>query len=176
MADSDLIHDLVLGLGVTGLFITVPVEPGTGPFLVTGTKDLLWVDESSEGLIRSGVRSGSPPANLYADVVREVASFGTQHEWGNTFPHSSVGLMDAEDYLFSYGILELDFLIRKGDPAISFQASAATRVVETDWVQDGCSVLVPRCRGYLGFVGLLKNSYTAVLHNPSRGMVVLGTW
>jgi len=176
MADSDLILDLVLDLDRTGLFVTVPVDWEAGPYLVTGTKDLIWIPEAKDGVIRSGVRPGSPDNDLFLSAVREIGRFGDTHDWGNHVLYSSVGLLDAEDYLFSYGILEFDLLCHDGDPILNFPHSEATRMIPAPWVPQNCSVLVPRFREYLGFVGLLKNSHTAVFHNPSRGMVVLGSW
>ncbi len=176
MDPSALIHDLVLDLGATGLFLEIPVEPDTGPYLVTGIKGPVWVETDKAGVLRSGVVPGLPPTTLFNDLVSSIHLASQEREWGSSFPLTSVGLMDGEDYLFSYGFQEFDLLAPEGSPSFRFPCSDVTRSVVASWVPHGCALLIPTEREYLGFLGLLKDSYTAVVHNPSRGMVTFGPW
>lgn len=149
----------------TPLFAEVPVHEDTAPYLVTSNKGPLWIDRSFAGVVRSAVlRTPWKEAlgETYLGVVRAVRQQGELAEWGNVFPNTPTGYIGAEAYLRSYGLEKFD-LLAHGD--------------ENPWVPEGSAVLVPTDRMYLGFVGVFNTeAYTVVVHNPSRGMAVLGNW
>lgn len=147
------------------LFVEVPVHPETSPYLVTSNKGMLWVDTSfNGGFVRSAViRSpwSAVAGDTSAEVVRAIRQRGIELSWGNAFPFTDTGLRRARDYLSTYDLNGCDLLHRPAAP----------------WVPEGCAVLVPKDRSYLGIVGTVgESSYTVVVHNPSRGMAVLGAW
>lgn len=146
------------------LFVEVPVHPETSPYLVTSNKGLLWIDSSFNGVVRSAVLR-SPWSTVAGDtsaaVVRAIRQRGTELSWGNAFPFTDAGVRAAREYLKTYDLNECDLLHRPAAP----------------WVPEGCAVLVPKDRSYLGIVGELgEGAHTVVIHNPSRGMAVLGAW
>lgn len=148
----------------TPLFVEVPVHRETAPYIVTSNKGLLWIDGSFNGVVRSAVlRSSwsSVAGSTSAAVVRSILQRGNDLSWGNSFPFADAGVQAARDYLKTYDLTECDLLESGTAP----------------WVPEGCAVLVPKDRSYLGIVGELgEGAHTVVIHNPSRGMAVLGAW
>lgn len=161
------------GKGVP-LFVELPVHPDTAPYLVTSNKGLLWIDSSfNGGFVRSAVLrtrwEDTMGHTTYEAVVRCVAQRGRELSWGNQFPATAAGLKGAREHLRSYDLVDCDLLTGKG--------AALGEGMECPWVPEGCAVLVPRDRSYLGIVGTLGDgAHTVMVHNPSRGMAVLGAW
>lgn len=147
----------------TPLFVEVPVHPDTAPYLVRSNKGMLWIDSSFNGVVRSAVIKSpwdSVSAETSVEVVRAICQRGSDLSWGNAFPLTDAGVRGARDHLKSYDLTECDLLTHETDP----------------WVPEGCAVLVPKDRSYLGIVGDMGAAHTVVVHNPSRGMAVLGAW
>ena len=147
------------------LLVEIPVHDDTAPFLITSTKSLLWINQSFNGVVRSAVRSSNwkTESNQFQlDVVRSVRDQSLRCKWGNVLPNTPKGISQAEEYLRSYEMPVFELL---------------THSETTSWVPDGSALLVPKDRLYLGVVAFITpDAYTVVLHNPSRGMVVLGDW
>jgi hypothetical protein len=156
------------------LFVELPVHPDTAPYLVTSNKGMLWIDNSFSGsFVRSAVlreRWGDSVGHVtYEAIVRCIVQRGRELSWGNQFPATAVGLRGAREYLRSYDLVDCDLLTGKG--------VALGEGMGCLWVPEGCAVLVPRDRSYLGIVGTLGDgAHTVMVHNPSRGMAVLGAW
>lgn len=161
-----LLHPVTMSASPTGvpLFVEVPVHPDTAPYLVTSNKGMLWIDGSFNGVVRSAViRSpwGTALRATCVGIVWSILRRGVDLSWGNAFPFTDAGVADAREYLKFYGLEECDLLQQPSAP----------------WVPEGCAVLVPKDRSYLGIVGELgEGAHTVVVHNPSRGMAVLGAW
>lgn len=146
------------------LFVEVPVHPETAPYLVTSSKGLLWIDNSFNGIVRSAVLR-SPWAVVASDtsveIVRAIRQRGDALSWGNAFPFTDAGVRGAREYLKTYDLAECDLLDHGTAP----------------WVPEGSAVMVPKDRSYLGIVGEIgEGAHTVVVHNPARGMAVLGAW
>lgn len=170
-----LIPDVILSLSKTGLFIELPVNEESAPFLVSKTRGLLWLEAAHRKQIRAAVVPGTPSDDLFLQVVREVQSKGIERQWGNSFPNTPEGLTEALAYLRYYEQDELELLTSD----LEFEASPsweAVTVVIAPWVPKGCVVIVPQDRQYLGMVGLFKDAHTVVLNNPTRGMAIVGDW
>ena len=153
------------GVKGTPLFVEIPVHEDSAPYLVTSNKGPLWIEESLKGVVRSALIKVDPMGvnNHFRQVVQYVLARGVADHWGNDFPNTPQGRAGAEAYLRSYG-LEPTELIAHDEGTNS-------------WVPEGCAVLVPKDRSYLGIVGELgEGAHTVVVHNPSRGMAVLGAW
>lgn len=172
---TDLIPDVVLSLSKTGLFIELPVNEESAPFLVSKTRGLLWLDVAHRKQIRAAVVPGAPSDDLFLRIVREVQSRGVERQWGNSFPNTPEGLTDALGYLRYYEQDELDLLTSdtEFEPQPGWEA---VTVCQAPWVPKGCAVVVPQDRQYLGMVGLFKDAHTVVLNNPTRGMAIVGDW
>lgn len=151
----------------------IPVSPESAPYLVTGTRSLLWIEAPRNGVIRSGIRSGSPDPAFYRALVGEISSQGGKRGWGNSFPSTTAGMGKAVEYLRGYGFEESVLLV---SPGSKIKPPSGVEKVPVSWISSG-SVLVPKDRSYLGVLGFLGDkNWTAVVHNPSRGMAVLGRW
>ena len=146
------------------LFVEVPVHADTAPYLVRSSKGMLWIDTSFNGVVRSAVvRSPwlSVAGDTSVETIKAIRERGTALSWGNAFPLTDGGVRGAREYLKSYDLNECDLLERSSAP----------------WMPEGCAVMVPKDRSYLGIVGTLgDDAHTIVVHNPSRGMAVLGAW
>lgn len=163
---ADLWVEAKFGGERSGLMIEVPVSPESGPYLVLGMKKWIWINSSFGGNIRSALRSGDP-VDVEADLVREVVREGASREWGNTFPYSPEGVTKAREYLSYYGLNDLELLVGKGSPL---------KGEGRDWVPEGCAVLVPKDKAYLGMLGRFGSRWSVTMHNAARGMAMLGTW
>jgi hypothetical protein len=120
------------------------------------------------------VRSGSTPEDIFVQVVKEVLRKGILHNWGNHLVFSNEGLQEAVEYVTSFGIEELEVLVPVG---FTLQSPKGVTLSESPWVPSDRAVVVPVDRTYLGMLGTFGvGFYTVVLHNPSRGMAVLGDW
>lgn len=162
------------GIGGVPLFIEVPVHEETAPYLVTAHKGPLWIEHPHDrGVVRSAMVRGSWKTDLhkrYFAMTLAVIQRGLERSWGNVFP--SDGEKGAREYLESFGHEDLELLTHDAKPRVGGVLHA-----KNTWIPEGCAVLVPRDRSYLGSVGVWDdNTYTVILHNPSRGMAVLGDW
>ena len=164
--------------GIQGapLFVEIPVHDETAPYLVTSNKGLLWVESSLKGgMVRSAMIRGSWKKDLferYRDVAMAVIRRGKEESWGNLFPDTSEGETAAEEYMESLGHDAVETLDHDASPRVQGVLHA-----KNTWIPEGCGLVVPRDRTYLGMVGVWDdNTYTVVVHNPSRGMAVLGEW
>jgi hypothetical protein len=158
----------------TPLLIEIPVNGEGAPFLISGLRDWVWIRGSRSGIIRSAVRPGAIPKDIFVQVTQEVAKKGAASKWGNTLPFSDDGLVKATKYIKSYDIDQVEALVPVGS---TLQAPKGVRLSESAWIPKNKAVVVPQDRTYLGLLGTFgPEFYTVVLHNPSRGMVVLGDW
>jgi hypothetical protein len=158
------------------LFVEIPVNKSSAPFLVSGTKTWVWVERSANSIVRAAVRSEKTPKGLSTSIVAEVARVGRERKWESNFPYSKEGLKGALDYIQYYGIVDVDVLVSKKDEAFP-DKGVTVHYVPSAWVPKGKAVVVPSDRSFLGVVGTIgETHWTAVIHNPSRGMAVLGDW
>jgi len=169
--------------------VEIPVSMEAGPYLVSGTKTLLWIEsvragsqplrarvsgEARSGALRAAVRLGKPSVSFFEEVVSEVASEGRKRKWGNGFLATRTGIKKAVVYVRSYGIPDVEVLLsEKG----SLDVPEGVTTTKVSWIPEGRAVVVPKDRSYLGLIGSMGESHwTAAVHNPSRGMAVLGRW
>lgn len=150
--------------------VPVPDDPEAGPFLVTSSKDLMWVERAFHGgFLRVAVRPVSLPS-VYRRIVEMSADMGVSRSWGNTFPATKEGLVAGLAYL-SYFDLP-DAMLLYGD---DFDIGIAPDLERSpaEWLPPTWGVLVP-AREYVGTAYLLREGNVGVAaHNPSRGIVVL---
>jgi len=149
----------------TPMFVEVPVHKDSAPYLVmSNKKGMLWIDRCFEhGVVRSALLK-TPWADVKAatllEIVRAVRDRGIGRNWGNVFPYDPQGIKAARAYLKSYDLDDTDLLTSDGHP----------------FVPEGSAVIVPKDRSYLGIVAMWGDVHTVVVHNPARGMAVLGAW
>ncbi len=164
--------------GVKGvpLFVEIPVHEDTAPYLVTAHKGPLWIGAPLRGgVVRSAMLRGAWQKDIfktYYAMTMEVIRQGKERSWGNVFPNTPKGVKAAQEYLESFGLDMLETLDHDTHPRVNGVLHA-----KNTWIPEGSAVMVPRDRSYLGNVGVWDaNTYTVVLHNPARGMAVLGDW
>ncbi len=148
----------------------VPVPEESAPFLITSSKDLLWVERAfGGGFLRLGVRDCTL-GDLFCSMVRSIADEGSERGWGNVLPATKDGLLNGLAHLHSYGLSDAS-LLYGGDFDISIAASVPR--IPADWMPPTWAVLVPS-REYVGTAFQFgKGNVGAVVHNASRGVVVL---
>ena len=153
---------------------SVPVSdnPDAGPFLVTSSKSLLWVDKAFPGgFLRVAVRKMGAH-DLFGSIVKEVAQRGAALEWGNVLPPTTEGAKAALDYLLFYELPGVT-LLYGSDFDIGLSPFEEVPRVPVDWLPSDWAVLVPD-REFVGTTFLFKGGHVgALVHNPSRGVVIL---
>lgn len=158
----------------TPLLVEVPVHGAAAPFLVSGTRGWVWVEGARTGTLRAAVRVGEVPSEIFVQVISEVAHRGVERAWSNGFEFTQEGLFQAVAYVRSYGIEEVEILVPVDS---TLTAPKGVTLSLATWIPQNRAVVVPLDRSYLGMVGSIGESHwTAVVHNPSRGMAVLGDW
>lgn len=163
---ADLWVEVDFGSRKPGLMIEVPVSSESSPYLVLGMKKWIWIDSARGGFIRAAIRDGEvPPINL--DIVREVAREGDLRKWGNGFPCTPEGVEKAREYLAYFDVKDAELLVGE---------SSTVPGEVRDWIPEGCAVLIPKDKAYLGVLAKLGSKWSVVLHNPSRTVAVLGPW
>ena len=88
------------------LLDNVPVssDPEAGPFLITSSRSLLWVERAFEsGFLRVAVRQVGAH-DLYGDLVKEIARQGEEREWGNVVEPTAAGVSAGLAHLDYYGL------------------------------------------------------------------------
>lgn len=147
----------------------VPV-PDSGPYLITSSKSLMWVERSfAGGFLRLAVRQQSADG-LYRDLVEAIADEGVRREWGNVHPATTEGVLEGLNHLHYYDLPDSTLLYGS-----DFDIGLAPDLerAPADWLPSTWAVLVPD-RAYVGTAYVFGDQHlAAVVHNPSRAVVVL---
>ena len=150
--------------------VPVSPDPNAGPFLLTSSRSLLWVERAFEsGFLRVAVRQMGAD-DLYGDIIAEIAREGVVREWGNVVEPTTAGVESGLAHIAYYGLPQPTLLY-----GASFDIGLAPEMerVPVSWLPSSWGVLVPD-REYVGTVYLFGEGYVgAIVHNPSRGVVVL---
>jgi hypothetical protein len=168
------------------LMMEFPINPETGPFLVSSSRSVLWV-LPKRPIIRAAVRPMTDLGEFFLEVVNEVRDMGRESEWGNVHPWTSEGLLGALAHVRSYEITDVEILAGGSDPDAVVWGDLPQPVLLEDehltlcgvplevvpWLPPTMLVVVPQDRDYLGFVLLLRDKGLAVVHNASRGMAIV---
>ena len=152
--------------------IPVSEDPDAGPFLITSSRSVAWVEQALRGgFLRIAVRQRSVD-DLFRSLVEAVVEKGVERGWGNVLPSTKQGVLEGLAHLSFYGLVEAE-LLYGSDFDIGI-ASDLSRV-PVEWLPPTWGVLVPGNREFVGTAFLLREGHVgAVVHNPSRGVVVLG--
>lgn len=150
--------------------VPVPDDPEAGPFLVTSSKDVLWVERAFHGgFLRIAVRQVSL-FDVYRQIIGATVDKGLERSWGNVLPATKEGIVEGLAYL-SYFDLPDTMLLYGEDFDIGLAPELER--VPADWLPPTWGVLVP-AREYVGTAYLFGGgNIGALAHNPSRGIVVL---
>ncbi len=144
---------------------------GAGPFLITSSKSLMWVERAFRGgFLRVAVRQSNAD-DLFRDLVERIASEGVRREWGNVHPDSKDGVLSALAHLSYYGLS--DPILLYGE---DFDISVASDLprAPADWLPPSWGVIIPSDREFVGTAFLFREGNVgAVVHNAPRGVVIL---
>lgn len=174
MVESSLLDRVQYSSKGVPLFVEVFVNPELSPILVSSTKGLLWVSDQ-KGRVRSAFRKN--PSTVFSEVVSMAFHTGIDNGWGNSSDLSLEGVQDAMKFFNHYEIPG-SYLAFKSKSVPNTYLKGLT-VVEVDWLQEGCVVLVPEDRSYLGTLishvdgGQPSSYFSFVVHNLSRGLYIL---
>jgi hypothetical protein len=157
--------------------------PETDPFLVTSSRALMWIPKARNARVRAAVRPIESTAHLFMDIVRESTHQGRKAEWGNTHPLTADGIKAAIEHVKFYDLTDLCIL---ANPDIDWAAINPEWVVQEEnvlsvlfqlpvesapWLDPRYVLVVPRDRGFIGFVIEIGDGYAvSVIHNASRGI------
>jgi len=149
-----------------------PVNPESAPFLISSTRSVLWIERAHDGRVRVAARKVEGNS-LMLEIVRAVQKRGAEEAWGNSFPLTMEGFTQAKDYLSYFGIPEVEVLLNAENDLWEAQQGPVRTLIP--WLPAGLGVVVPLDRAYLGFQSRTPaNRLLALVHNPSRGMAILG--
>lgn len=167
------------------LMVDVSVTPEAAPFLVSSSQSLMWIDQAHPGdIVKAAVRKITSPGAIFREVLETVISRGLKDNWGNVHPYSEEGVREAIRYLEFFDLTDVELLVprtrseknEKGPmtrPVWLDRNTFDLPVHPTSWVPDGCVVVVPTDREFLGVLAHLSaNQIMVILHNPSRGMAI----
>jgi hypothetical protein len=157
----------------TPLYVEVPVDPVTAPYLVTATRTTTWTDEALNGtMVRAAVRTGIKNTGpLYAEVVEAIAKRGV--EWDSVHPLTTEGITKAIEHIQYYGFAQVEALLPSKEAADLVPKVEGLRVDLADWLPDDTIVIVPQNREFVGILGRLSpTAVFVVVHNASRGVAI----
>jgi hypothetical protein len=147
-----------------------PVNPELGPFLVSSTRSVLWVDRvSRDSRVRAAVRARR---GIEQDVLAAIIEMGTRAEWGNIHPLTSGGVAECVKHLNAYGLEELECLV-SASTSLEGVAIGNLPMTVVEWMPKDCLVVLPLDRGFVGTMGLVSDQEAmVVVHNASRGVAI----
>lgn len=172
------------------LMLEMEVNANTAPFLVTSSKGVVWVQEAMaptpemwaermpEHVVRVAVRPDvvGHAGALFLEVIDAVEALGREAQWGNSHPFTEDGIRAATEHVKSYDLGDLCLLHAREDTTLSVKAIAKDMGLlpqPCSWMPEGCAVVAPKDRTFLGVLGLLgRGGSVAVVHNASRAMAI----
>ncbi len=151
--------------------VPAPDDPEAGPFLITSSRDVMWVDRAFPGgFLRVAVRKVTPEA-LFRSLVEAVAERGSELEWGNVETPTHTGMSKAIEHLQYYGFTDVECLHGEG---FAITETVGLPTMKVDWLPKKWGIVLPKERSYVGTVYDLGDGVVgAVLHNASRGVAVI---
>lgn len=167
------------------MMVEFPINPDCAPFLVSSSKEMLWIDEAHPGaVVKAAPRRDSVPGELFLEVLEGVGNRGRKDGWGNIHPFTVGGVREALDYVASYDLDDLEILVprvraadnkrgvfRRPDWLCPGELNVPVR--PSGWLPDGCAVVVPRDREFVGMLGFLApKTFVVVVHNPGRSIAI----
>lgn len=174
------------------LMMEFPVNPALAPFLVSSTKAVLWV-KSYNGRVRAAVRETRDLPSFFWETTEAVIEESRAENWGNVQPLSRSGLQAVIAHVESYDVgdgfmknleilahpetdwggIDPEWAVPEGDIPM---ALLGLPLQPAPWVQPNTLVVVPKDRGFVGFVMLFGGRIMAVVHNASRGIGIATSW
>jgi len=155
------------------MMMTCPLAPDLdGPFLVTSSKNFLWIAEKfPSGVVRAAVRKAPVPF-MWRNALLEVARMSRDRGWDSLHPVTREGVQKAVDHLIYFGFEELEVLC--GDKFDTRLVPEGVDHHEENWVPSGWAVVLPTDRTFVGTTFDFADGQLAmVIHNASRGVAII---
>jgi len=180
---SNLLHLTKMKLPKKGtpLALECEVSPDTAPYLVTSSKGLVWVPQTSaDGTIKAAVRLKTQPEQFFLDVVEAVHKAGQHWEWGNVLPMTPEGLEEAITHVEEYELGEIEILVPpsvEGEPSPGMEIATKLNKPHrpTSWLPRDLAVIVPKDRTFVGSVYRIGKDIVGVVHNAARGLAIVSS-
>lgn len=167
------------------LMMDFPVNRLLSPFLVSSTKAVLWISRTPQDRVRAATRKIASLEAYFIETVEAIILKGREMGWGNIQPLSRGGLEAAIAHLVYYDLTAVEILANPKfvwstlDP--EWEPGSDTMVLAilglpvqpAVWVPLDTLLVVPKDRGFLGFVFLIRDRIASVIHNASRGIGIV---
>jgi len=155
------------------LLMEFPVSPELdGPFLITSSRDWIWVSESfPNGTVRAAIRK-APLQFFFREVLERVHKMSKNLEWGSALPATAEGIKKALAHLSDYELVPAEIVV--GEKFNTSLVPEDLKVTEALWVPSDWAVVIPADRAFIGTTfDFGEGRYASVIHNAARGLCVL---
>jgi len=161
------------------LAMEFPVDAQSGPYLVSSSSDLIWVQKTSvNSTVRAAVRRDVVDnAEFFRDVIFSIAKMGVDSDWGNIHPLTKYGIQSAINHVKYYDIADVELLAPVDDkgPCAGLEDWNGVPITRVSWLSN-CVVAAPTDKAFVGFLTRIdKKSIVSVIHNASRGIGIAMT-
>ncbi len=170
-----LLENVQIKTNKTPIMMASPIAPELdGPYLVTSTKDFVWVENKFPGnFIRAATRQGTVK-ELYLRSVQNIYSKSKELGWGSIKPFTEQGVKESILYLSYFGFAEFDLIVNSESGFVLKDNPENLFVSWEDWVPEDLAIVVPTDKSYLGTLYSFGNgNFSCCIHNPSRGICIL---
>lgn len=140
------------------------------PVMITGHNNpILWVDKHTNGIIKSGILKIKDfhIFDFFNMAINEITYMGLEYGWGNIQELTLEGFTNAINHLQEYDFKE--FIVYKNSE-LELDFEIEHEVQKVDWIFKDLVVIVPKEKSNLGNLILLKDSYSAIIENPTRAI------
>lgn len=148
---------------------TRQAPPENSPYLVSSTKDLVWIDTTrTKARLRSAWRTIEDFDVFYAQVVSKIYEAAKENLWGNINELSEEGLIKSFDYLKSYDFTEFEVYTSTEIPFL--KESEKVKVTKISYLPENFLLITPQdkeCTGIL--MSNLRDQHNLIVHNAARG-------
>ena len=153
------------------LMMEFQVNAELAPFLVSSTRSVQWVSNTSEtGTIRAAIRKRH---GIESEIVGAIIDAGLQAEWGNIHDLTTEGVLKCLEHVASYELAPLEIIVAEDTNLEGIEIPEGVNVLMAAWMPQNALAVVPVDRGFVGTLGTIgKHKAVCVIHNPSRGIAV----
>jgi len=147
----------------------IPVPQGTGPYLITTTRKLLWLGDSSKSsTLQVGVRKR---LGLEEALINSVIEESRKLQWGSIYSLTLDGISKAQSYVTYHTDSPVETICSPATYELKKEAFSKLNIVREEWVPEGSVIVVPEDRSLLGTVWEFTGGLAgAVVHNARRGV------
>lgn len=148
---------------------TRQAPPENSPYLVSSTKDLIWIDTTrTKSRLRSAWRVIEDFDVFYAQVVSKIYDHAKKNLWGNINDFSEEGLNKGFDYLRSYEFTDLE--VFTSTEASFLKESEKIKITKVSYLPNNFFLITPQDKEFTGILmSNLREQHNLIVHNAARG-------